>query len=131
MDKIRWGILGTGYIAGLFAEGLTALDDATLTAVGSRGQAGADMNGACDRAPRGHAREINDVTPVQLAEMRGPAGAIAQSHKMRHRHFDQIARGEISEAKAQDLRAEPIALAAGVIGDKAESAQGIEQPVGG
>jgi len=46
MDKIRWGILGTGYIAGLFAEGLTALDDATLTAVGSRGQDSADSFGA-------------------------------------------------------------------------------------
>jgi len=45
MQKIRWGILSTGYIANLFAEGLTALEDATLVAVGSRGQASADAFG--------------------------------------------------------------------------------------
>ncbi len=36
MEKIRWGILGTGRIAGDFARGLTAVDDAELVAVGSR-----------------------------------------------------------------------------------------------
>ena len=36
METIRWGILGTGGIAARFAEGLTALPDAELTAVGSR-----------------------------------------------------------------------------------------------
>jgi predicted dehydrogenase len=36
METIRWGILGTGGIAARFAEGLTALPDAELKAVGSR-----------------------------------------------------------------------------------------------
>lgn len=36
MEKIRWGILGTGRIAGDFARGLTAVEDAELAAVGSR-----------------------------------------------------------------------------------------------
>jgi predicted dehydrogenase len=40
--KLRWGILGTGRIAGEFAEGLKALQDAELVAVGSRTQATAD-----------------------------------------------------------------------------------------
>ncbi len=42
MDKTRWGILGTGRIAGDFATGLAAEEDATVVAVGSRTQDTAD-----------------------------------------------------------------------------------------
>ena len=42
MDKIRWGILGTGRIAGDFATGLGAEADAEIVAVGSRAQETAD-----------------------------------------------------------------------------------------
>jgi len=38
-EKIRWGILGCGSIARKFAEGLSAVGDAELAAVGSRTQA--------------------------------------------------------------------------------------------
>jgi len=41
-ETIRWGILGTGAIAGKFAEGLSFVPDAELIAVGSRAKQTAD-----------------------------------------------------------------------------------------
>ena len=43
--KLAWGILGTGAIAGAFAEGLTTSETGTLVAVGSRSQSAADAFG--------------------------------------------------------------------------------------
>ena len=40
--KIRWGIVGTGRIAHLFAQGLSVLPDAKITAVASRTKESAD-----------------------------------------------------------------------------------------
>ena len=42
MDRIKWGILGTGRIAQSFAEGLAILPNAELRATGSRSHATAD-----------------------------------------------------------------------------------------
>lgn len=36
MEKTRWGIVGTGYISGRFAQGLQSLDDAVIAGVASR-----------------------------------------------------------------------------------------------
>ena len=52
---IRWGILGTGAIAKLFATGLQSVPDATLAAVGSRAAATADAFADRFGAARRHA----------------------------------------------------------------------------
>lgn len=54
-EQIRWGILGTGNIARKFAQGLQALEDAALVAVGSRSQESADRFGDQFQVPRRHA----------------------------------------------------------------------------
>lgn len=54
MRKLRWGILGTGRIAGIFAEGLRSVDDAELVAVGSRTDAAAQAFGQRFSATRSH-----------------------------------------------------------------------------
>ncbi|MGN6700886.1 MAG: Gfo/Idh/MocA family protein [Thermomicrobiales bacterium] len=51
----RWGILGTGRIAGLFATGLASAPGAALIAVGSRTQEAADAFGDRFTIPRRHA----------------------------------------------------------------------------
>ena len=55
MDKIRWGILGTGVIARKFATGLKSAPGAELAAVGSRSQATADEFGDTFGARRRYA----------------------------------------------------------------------------
>ena len=52
---IRWGILSTGLIAKKFAEGLQAVPDAQLIAVGSRSQESADEFGERFSIPKRHA----------------------------------------------------------------------------
>jgi len=42
MAKLRWGILGTGHIAGIFSRGVAASQTGQLVAVGSRTQESAD-----------------------------------------------------------------------------------------
>lgn len=54
MEPIRWGILGTGKIAHLFAEDLALLPDAALAAVGSRAEDTADAFGDTFDVPRRH-----------------------------------------------------------------------------
>jgi predicted dehydrogenase len=54
-EAIRWGILGTGMIAHKFADGLAALPDAQLVAVGSRTAEGAATFADQYHIPRRHA----------------------------------------------------------------------------
>ena len=53
-EKLRWGILSTGRIAGAFARGLAASQTGTLVAVGSRTQGAADAFGAEFSIPHRH-----------------------------------------------------------------------------
>jgi predicted dehydrogenase len=53
-DTIRWGILGTGWIASEFAQGLAELPDAELVAVGSRTEGAANRFADRFQAPRRH-----------------------------------------------------------------------------
>ena len=53
-DKVRWGIIGRGWIAEFFAAGLRALPDAELVAVGSRRQETAEEFADKLGVPRRH-----------------------------------------------------------------------------
>jgi len=53
-DRLRWGIMGAGAIAGKFATGLTATDTGVLTAIGSRTQEKADAFGEQHNVPHRH-----------------------------------------------------------------------------
>jgi predicted dehydrogenase len=55
LGPIRWGILGTGWIASEFAQGLAQLADAELVAVGSRTSESAQRFGEQYGVPRRHA----------------------------------------------------------------------------
>jgi predicted dehydrogenase len=54
MQPVRWGIIGTGHIAGNFAAALATMPDARLVAVGSRSREAAESFGARVAAPRRH-----------------------------------------------------------------------------
>ena len=54
MTKLRWGILGTGRIAGIFSRGVSASQTGRLVAVGSRTQDSADRFGREHGIPRAH-----------------------------------------------------------------------------
>ncbi len=54
-DKLKWGILSTGRIAGMFAKGLAESKTGELLAVGSRSQASADKFGEEFGVPRRYA----------------------------------------------------------------------------
>ena len=53
---LSWGILGTGLIAGVFANGVKQSQTGTLVAVGSRSQAAADTFGETWRIPHRYSR---------------------------------------------------------------------------
>ncbi len=72
IDKLTWGILGTGTIAGTFARGLAASQTGELLAVGSRTQAAANAFGEKWNITRCHGSyeallADNDVQAVYIS----------------------------------------------------------------
>lgn len=59
---VRFGVVGTGYIASAFVRDLQLLDDVVVTAVGSRSQATADRFGDEHGIGRRHASYVQLVT---------------------------------------------------------------------
>src|SRR6185503_13524934 len=53
-NRVRWGIVGTGSIAGAFAEGLAQAETGQLVAVGSRSDASAELFAKKYNIPRRH-----------------------------------------------------------------------------
>jgi predicted dehydrogenase len=74
MDKIRWGILGTGNIAKQFARGLAVLPDAELVAVGSRSRVNADAFGDEFNVPHRYASyaALTDAPDIDVVYVATP-----------------------------------------------------------
>jgi len=81
MDRVRWGILGTGRIATAFAAGLTEVPEAELVAVGSRSLAGAAAFGERVGAIRRHGsyKALAADTDVDIVY-------VATPHPFHHAH---------------------------------------------
>ena len=77
MNSLSWGILGTGRIAGVFAQQLSQSKTGKLIAVGSRTQASADKFVAEYHVPRGH-----DTYGALLADSQVQAVYIATPHTL-------------------------------------------------
>src|SRR2546423_11424156 len=64
---LSWGVIGTGLIAGIFANGVKQSETGTSVAVGSRAQAGADTFGETWRIPHRYSR-YEDVLADQSVQ---------------------------------------------------------------
>ena len=64
---LSWGVIGTGLIAGVFANGVKQSQTGTLVAVGSRSQAAADTFGETWRIPHRYSR-YEDVLADQSVQ---------------------------------------------------------------
>jgi predicted dehydrogenase/aryl-alcohol dehydrogenase-like predicted oxidoreductase len=64
---LSWGVIGTGLIAGVFANGVKQSQTGTLAAVGSRSQAAADTFGETWRIPHRYSR-YEDVLADQSVQ---------------------------------------------------------------
>src|SRR5271168_289148 len=78
-SPVRWGILGTGGIAGSFAADLRLTDSGDVVAVGSRSQASADRFADEFGVPRRHASYESLVADPEVDVV-----YVASPHPMHH-----------------------------------------------
>ena len=97
---LSWGVIGTGLIAGVFANGVKQSQTGTLVAVGSRSQAAADTFGETWRIPHRYSR-YEDV----LADQSVQAVYVALPHPF---HAEWAIKA--AEAGKHVLCEQPIAL---------------------
>lgn len=102
-DKLRWGILTTGYIANLFVSDLVHDPDAEVVAVGARKQDSADAFGEKHNIPKryGSYEEVANDPNVDVIYIGSP-------HPFHHRHTLMCL-----EAGKHLLVEKPLALNAG------------------
>lgn len=81
MERVRWGILGTGRIASVFATGLRELPDAELVAVGSRTAARAAEFADGFAIPRRHASDVDLANDPDIDIV-----YVASPHPFHHAH---------------------------------------------
>ena len=91
MSKLRWGILGTGHIAGVYARGVAASQTGELAAVGSRAQASAARFAREFGVPRAHgsyeallADPAVDAIYVATPHPEHAAGAVRAARSGKH-----------------------------------------------
>ena len=90
-DRLRWGILGTGGIAGAFADDLRLSEAGELVAVGSRSAARAEAFAARTSAPRFHASHAELLASDDI-----DAVYVAVPHTAHH----EVARAAVEAGKA-------------------------------
>ena len=101
-NRLRWGIIGTGAIAGAFAEGLSLCNHGTLVAVGSRSKESAEKFGEKWNVP---ATGRHASYEALLADKNVEAVYIATPHPM---HAEWTIKA--AEAKKHILVEKPIGL---------------------
>ena len=103
-EVIRWGILGAGRIARKFAADLQLVNDAVLTAVGSRSKESADAFADEFNIPNRHSSYASLVSDpeVDVIYIATPHNLrIVEKHRERLRQLEEAKRADLQNLAAQ------------------------------